>query len=199
MKEHTKRLHHWGRPHFWVLVYMSGYIPWLIATRNEEARKRVYQQEKSRLAKFSNLFNLFQVNAPGIVVPFLKQPRLKIPRKISLALGLPILIAGIASRVLGVKDLGKILFGVESPEERRLVTEGIHGLIRHPNYAGAILVPLGLAITRRATYALLLTPLWSLAFITTIPWEEEQLTEEYGEQYIEYQQKVPWKLIPKVF
>jgi protein-S-isoprenylcysteine O-methyltransferase Ste14 len=79
----------------------------------------------------------------------------------------------------------------------RIVTSGVYSIIRHPQYFGGILAHIGFSFLLSALYSLLVTPL-VIAIIYVISWKEEnELTKEFGQEYVEYRSKVPL-LIPKL-
>jgi protein-S-isoprenylcysteine O-methyltransferase Ste14 len=75
--------------------------------------------------------------------------------------------------------------------EGRLVTEGIYSYIRHPQYAGFILMTLGLLIHWATIPLLIMWPLLVFQFYRLAKKEEEEMYEHFGTEYIEYMEKVP--------
>lgn len=76
-----------------------------------------------------------------------------------------------------------------------IVTKGVYSIVRHPMYAGDIVLAWGIAV------AYPLTALWISALWTTVimlVWahiEEQILIKRFGEEYLEYKKRVPM-LIP---
>lgn len=95
-----------------------------------------------------------------------------------------------AGRFLGLKPHDDLQ--VNEP----LITKGWYGYMRHPLYAGLILIFLGyfLYVPNLASLIHLLALLLYLPF--GIYFEEKKLLEQYGQAYIRYQNKVP-PLIPR--
>ncbi|WP_026135592.1 methyltransferase family protein [Nafulsella turpanensis] len=90
----------------------------------------------------------------------------------------------------------KAFLGLE-PEERgeQLQTEGLLAYVRHPMYAGTILVALGFWLYVPTT-ANLITSLSIVVYILIgIQLEERSLEEKFGTEYLEYKKRVPM-LIP---
>lgn len=83
-----------------------------------------------------------------------------------------------------------------SEEKETLVTSGLYGKIRHPLYAGVLLIFLGYFLVAGTGTALvhLLCLLIYLPF--GIYFEEKNLVEKFGKSYQTYQEEVP-PLIPK--
>jgi protein-S-isoprenylcysteine O-methyltransferase Ste14 len=80
-----------------------------------------------------------------------------------------------------------------------LVTTGVFSKIRHPMYLSLILMYLGLAIAWGIVGMLLPSILFSALIVLTAIKEEEFLLQRFGREYKEYKNKVPWRLIPKIF
>jgi len=86
----------------------------------------------------------------------------------------------------------------ETHRAERIVTTGVYSIVRHPQYLGGILSHEGFSFLLSGMYSLLVTPL-VIALIYTISWKEEnELTKEFGQEYVDYKRKVPM-LIPKVY
>ncbi len=60
------------------------------------------------------------------------------------------------------------------------------------------LLAIGLAVLFDSMYALLFSVCYSLLFLPIIHYEERDLVQKYGEEYLEYKRKVPWRIIPWV-
>ena len=95
-------------------------------------------------------------------------------------------LAGIASlRILPVIGWDQI-----APTE--LVTTGVYGFVRHPLYAGLILMYVGWSLVKGAGYALFLAPFFYLSLHFEI-WLEERvwLRPKFGQAFRAYQARVP--------
>ncbi len=117
-------------------------------------------------------------------------------------LGLVLLIASTISGFVSIRALSfKTLMALPeiSPDKKssRLVNQGIYKHIRHPRYLEFVLEVLGLAIASGlgANFILL------LYFVPMIYWaslfEEKELIERLGQEYIDYQ-KTTGRFWPKV-
>jgi len=74
---------------------------------------------------------------------------------------------------------------------------GLYGIVRHPVMFCDSFWPLGWSLIFGSLIGILLTPIWfGVSYYLTIL-EEERLVQEYGEDYIRYQRKVP-RIIPFV-
>ena len=77
-----------------------------------------------------------------------------------------------------------------------LVDRGVYGLCRHPMYFGVISLLLGLSIVTFSIAALALSAIFFTLYDRFASYEEERLIELFGEDYREYQRRVP-KWIPR--
>ncbi|TRO57005.1 isoprenylcysteine carboxylmethyltransferase family protein [Candidatus Bathyarchaeota archaeon] len=91
--------------------------------------------------------------------------------------------------IKGVMDLG--LKTAETHRPEKLVTNGLYGVIRHPQYVAGVLGHFGVSILLGSRDALLVTPI-VLIVVYVICWKEEkELVKEYGREYRQYQKQVP--------
>ena len=78
-----------------------------------------------------------------------------------------------------------------------LITSGIRSHIRHPIYAGTILIVIGFWVFRPSLTHLISVLCIFIYLYIGIMLEEKRLIKEFGNKYIEYQKKVPM-LIPRI-
>lgn len=81
----------------------------------------------------------------------------------------------------------------------QLITDGIFQHIRHPHYASLLIIGFGLALFFYSLVALLIAILAIPIMIASIIDEEKCLVRQYKEEYRRYMQKVPWRIIPRIF
>ena len=94
-----------------------------------------------------------------------------------------------AITTFGVDNLTMLY--VYFPEESSMLNSSIYGVIRHPIYAGALRVGIGLALLNMGIYALtfaILLPLGLFGWIRLV--EEKELLERIP-NYAEYRKSVP--------
>ena len=82
------------------------------------------------------------------------------------------------------------------PERRAIVTGGIYRWLRHPMYASYLLLDLGFWLAHPQPWFGLVWVVEVLLLEARTRWEEQVLSEDV--LYVEYQQRVPWRLIPGV-
>lgn len=88
-------------------------------------------------------------------------------------------------------------FGAQLFKDHQLVTNGPYAIVRHPMYTGLILAALGALLiyfTWTTAYFALFAPLTMVRARR----EEVALSEEFGDQWKEYSQRVPM-LFPKLW
>jgi protein-S-isoprenylcysteine O-methyltransferase Ste14 len=87
---------------------------------------------------------------------------------------------------------------IEIGEDQRVVSTGPYAFVRHPMYAGGLLLFIGSPVALGSYWGL-------LAFVAALPalvWrllDEERFLAKNLPGYVEYCAKVRWRLIPGVF
>jgi protein-S-isoprenylcysteine O-methyltransferase Ste14 len=83
--------------------------------------------------------------------------------------------------------------------DHRVVRTGPYRWLRHPNYAGLVLVAFGTALALASSLAVVVTALvWVPAVLVRVLQEEDLLTSALGEDYERYARST-WRLLPGVF
>jgi len=121
------------------------------------------------------------------------------------ALPLPIAISGVIVMNLGVAVINiatlqnsyasKIL---DINQGQVLVDNGLYAHVRHPLYAGAIIMALFIPVALCSLWGLIPALLSVLMLVIRIEFEEEMLLKGM-EGYEDYQSRVKYKLIPRVY
>lgn len=110
-------------------------------------------------------------------------------------IGMILLASGFFILVSALKTLKiKRAFGGElykSKAESKLITTGIYAYTRNPVYLGSILLFLGWFFIFLFTFLLVMTFLFMILFYFVAKWEEKELYERFGDEYLQYKQKVP--------
>lgn len=114
--------------------------------------------------------------------------------------GIIVFVTGFVIRWAAVYQLGKLFtVNVSIADEHTLKTNGLYKIIRHPSYLGLLLIITGLGLSLNSLLSLLV--IFIPAFVVVnyrISVEEQALTAEFGEQYVEYKKRVK-KLIPGIY
>jgi protein-S-isoprenylcysteine O-methyltransferase Ste14 len=90
------------------------------------------------------------------------------------------------------------IVGDQSERDQTLIDTGIYGRVRHPMYLGHLFFLLGLALWLESYLALLMVPLVFAPVIARILIEEKSLVETLP-GYSGYRNRVPYRLIPRVW
>ena len=90
------------------------------------------------------------------------------------------------------------LGGSAPRSEDRMIVEGPYRLIRHPMYASALSISLGLSLLVQSGILLLVFCIYLVLILMLIPLEEVRLLRAYGPQYLTYERNTrKLLLIPK--
>ncbi len=74
---------------------------------------------------------------------------------------------------------------------KEIVSDGIYGRVRHPQYLGIILAMLGLLIQWPTIITLLMFPILTVTYYRLATREEVDLEQNFGREYLKYKQRVP--------
>lgn len=111
---------------------------------------------------------------------------------ISMLLGYALLIAGIGIFIQGWRELYR------AHQQDRLATDGLYGLVRHPQYIGLFIGLFGEGIVHWPTlFSVGLFPVIVLAYVLLARSEEGRMVERFGEEYRAYQRQMPM-FIPRM-
>jgi protein-S-isoprenylcysteine O-methyltransferase Ste14 len=87
---------------------------------------------------------------------------------------------------------------IEIVEGQTVVSTGPYAIIRHPMYAGALLVFIGAPLALGSWWGLLFTPLVAVWFGWRLL-DEEELLRKNLQGYAEYMRNVPYHLVPYIW
>ena len=104
---------------------------------------------------------------------------------IEMMLGLAFVFLGIALLVEGWREL------YQASRAGRLATDGLYGVIRHPQYTGILLALFGQLIHWPTILTLVLFPIIVWAYVRLARREEGRMIEQFGDKYLDYQRRVP--------
>jgi protein-S-isoprenylcysteine O-methyltransferase Ste14 len=132
-----------------------------------------------------------------LVLPFFEQPRFQNP-VIRYAVGLPLIAVGLIGRAVPMIHLQRQGTTTAMGEVRRLVVTGPYRWVRHPQYAGGIVLLTGWFLVWGAVYSLCCLPLIA-GIIWIQAWTEEKgvLEPRFGREYAEYRSRVGM-LLPRI-
>ncbi len=105
---------------------------------------------------------------------------------ISMVVGYAFLFVGIGLFIQGWREL------YQAHKEKRLATDGLYGLVRHPQYTGLFVGLFGEGVVHWPTiFSVILFPVIVLVYTLLAYREERHMVDEFGEQYQAYRKKVP--------
>ncbi|SBT09116.1 conserved membrane hypothetical protein [Candidatus Accumulibacter aalborgensis] len=105
---------------------------------------------------------------------------------IAMLLGYFILFTGLGIFMAGWRVLHR------ARQEKRLVTDGLYGLVRHPQYTGLFIAIFGEGIVHWPTiFSVALFPVIIVAYVLLARSEERKMVEQFGEEYLAYRLRVP--------
>ena len=105
---------------------------------------------------------------------------------ISMLFGYLILFVGLGIFMAGWRQLHS------ARQEKRLVTDGLYGMVRHPQYTGLFIAIFGEGIVHWPTiFSVALFPVIIFAYVKLARSEERKVLEQFGDEYRAYQKRVP--------
>jgi protein-S-isoprenylcysteine O-methyltransferase Ste14 len=114
--------------------------------------------------------------------------------------GLILIVAGIIFRFTAIRSLGRLFtVDVTIRKDHYLKKDGMYRIIRHPSYTGMLISFLGFGASLNNWISLAtITILVTAAMLYRIKIEEQLLTEQFKEDYLNYMKKT-YRLIPWIY
>ena len=166
------------------------------------SRKQIYKEKYGELA-YRNAFAHYAM--PGLALvfaaiahagymngPFIPPGWWTI---IFLVLGWFMFCIGAILWIRGILTFGAdniAMLYVYHPAEGKIIESSIYSILRHPVYAGALRVGIGLALLNGNANAIafaILMPLGPASWIRLV--EEKELIERFGQSYLDYRKRIP--------
>ncbi len=163
----------------------------------------------TRLGDSFNLFCLLIVNPLAAILLLVRQMDVLDPTRIELdgaglvaveVLGLALYVLGFALMAWALLTLKRhFQAGGSNPRATdEIVLAGPYRFIRHPMYAAALCIALGLAVLVQSLAFLAIFVIYVVLIVLLIPVEEEGLEQAYRERYRDYEQHTR-RLVPFVY
>lgn len=177
-------------------AYVIWFLPELIYTFTKTARKNV--QLHDRFSKFSVMGGIYLGIATSLGFAFAARPfAILWHRTFIFAVGIFLIVAGVALRWYSVQVLGKYFtLQVAIQPGQTVVESGPYRWIRHPSYTGSLISLLGLGLALSNWLSLISVLVFAvLGYSYRIHVEEDALVSALGEPYREYMQRTK-RIIP---
>ncbi len=116
------------------------------------------------------------------------------------AIGMSLFVIGLMIRIYSILTLRQFFtYSVAKVENHEIVETGLYKFIRHPGYLGQIIIFLGISISMSNWLSILamMIPVF-IGYLYRIKVEERFMTEQMGENYINYQNRTK-KMIPMIY
>lgn len=105
---------------------------------------------------------------------------------ISMVLGYALLFTGIGIFIQGWRELYR------ARKQSQLATNGLYGIVRHPQYTGLFLGLFGEGVVHWPTlFSVILFPIIVLIYYLLARSEEQEMISRFGEEYRSYRQRLP--------
>lgn len=188
---------------FWVALYGWIVNEWFISGRRD--RRNAASTPTGRSADSGTLWILLGmtwVGVGGAIAVAWRVPQLVLPGapQMWLLLGFALYLVGMALRIWAIRTLGRYFRRVVVvTDDHQLVTAGPYRIIRHPAYAGTLILCLGLGLMLGNGASVLLALILPLAgHVPRILVEEAALRFRLGDAYAAYMRRT-WRLVPGIW
>ena len=181
-----------------IVVIATGFL----VLRLFFTHKKEYQEKYKELA-YRNAFAHYGIPGLAIIMAAVAHTAYMngpfVPRgwwtTVFIVLGIWLLIIGATLWIRGIFAFGLdnlALLYAYYPEEGKIVDSNIYSVLRHPVYAGALRVIIGLALLNgngNSIAFILFAPLGLFGWIRLV--EEKELIERFGQSYLDYRKRIP--------
>ena len=116
------------------------------------------------------------------------------------AIGMALFVIGFIIRIHSLLTLKQYFtYSVAKVENHKIIETGLYKFIRHPGYLGQLIIFIGIStsISNWLSILFMMVPI-TLGYLYRIKVEERFMTEQLGEDYLNYQEKTK-RLIPMIY
>jgi protein-S-isoprenylcysteine O-methyltransferase Ste14 len=177
------------------IAFYATFAVWSAGELVLQARTSTDKSDASRIWMIAG-------SMAGLVVAFVAagaDPRLPGPGWLPVAVGLALMLAGMALRAWSVRTLGRFFtVTVDVATDQRVVDRGPYALLRHPSYTGMLVVYLGIGAAMDSWITLVATPIPLLLAILERIRHEERTLRDGLPAYADYATRTK-RLVPFVW
>ena len=178
-------------PMFFAGIVMMLTNPDLLKSRLNAKEKR---EEQSLVVKLSGLMFLAGFVVAGLGFRF---EWYTLPKGVVIC-GAAVFLAAYILYAEVLRENTYLSRTIEVQENQKVIDTGLYGIVRHPMYSATLLLFLSMPIVLGSVYSFLIFLTYPFIIAKRIRDEEEFLEQELG-GYIEYKQKVKYRLIPFIW
>ena len=116
------------------------------------------------------------------------------------AIGVVLIVIGLVIRIQSLWTLKQYFtYSVSIIENHKLIETGLYKSIRHPGYLGQLIIFIGIStlLSNWLSIVLMIIPI-AIGYIYRITIEERFMTEQIGEDYLNYKNRTK-RLIPMIY
>lgn len=178
-------------PMFFAGIVMMVKNPDLLKSRLNAKEK---QKDQSLVVKLSGLMFLAGFIVAGLGVRF---DWYTLPKSVSIGASVVFLVAYILYAEV-LRENTYLSRTIEVQENQKVIDTGLYGIVRHPMYSVTLLLFLSMPIVLGSLYSFVIFLAYPFIIAKRIKGEEEFLEKELN-GYIEYKQKVKYRLLPFIW
>lgn len=178
-------------PMFFAGIVMMLKNPELLKSRLNAKEKR---KEQSLVVKLSGLMFLAGFIVAGLGFRF---DLYTLPKGVSHGASVVFLVAYILYAEV-LRENTYLSRTIEVQENQKVIDTGLYGIVRHPMYSATLLLFLSMPLVLGSIYSFIIFLTYPFIIAKRICDEEEFLEKELA-GYIEYKQKVKYRLLPFIW
>ena len=152
------------------------------------------QKEQNLVVKLSGLMFLAGFIVSGLGFRF---SWYILPKDVSIAASIIFLLSYILYAEV-MRENTYLSRTIQVEENQKVIDTGLYGIVRHPMYSATLLLFLSIPLVLGSLYSFIIFLLYPFLITKRIKGEEELLEKELP-GYIEYKQKVKYRLIPFIW
>ena len=178
-------------PMFFAGIVMMFKNPDLLKSRLNAKEKR---QEQSLVVKLSGLMFVVGFVVAGLGYRF---NLYTLPKGVSIGAAVVFLVAYILYAEV-LRENTYLSRTIEVRENQKVIDTGLYGIVRHPMYSVTLLLFLSMPLVLGSVYSFLIFLAYPFIIAKRIK-DEEKFLEKELDGYVQYKQKVKYRLIPFIW